>query len=195
MADIWAGDTVGAIDDEGASSRGTISFEGTLKQNADGDYVLASGEYTEGTYGGNVVIGDNATLTMTTVAAENTIILGDNVTYQGTEEASVYHMSAFSDADNSLVHASIIDTDENGDILNGTVTVTERENKITTGRSNTFMNSKAPAGPPPWIFPEGAPSTRTETFSLEKTTASSAIRPPGPAEPSSPEQHCRGHHL
>ena len=144
MADIWAGDTVGAIDDEGASSRGTISFEGTLKQNADGDYVLASGEYTEGTYGGNVVIGDNATLTMTTVAAENTIILGDNVTYQGTEEASVYHMSAFSDADNSLVHASIIDTDENGDILNGTVTVTERENKITTGRSNTFMNSKAP---------------------------------------------------
>lgn len=41
-------------------------------------------------------------------------------------------MSAFSDADNSLVHASIIDTDENGDILNGTVTVTERENKITT---------------------------------------------------------------
>ena len=37
---------------------------------------------SEGTYGGNVVIGDNATLTMTTVAAENTIILGDNVTYQ-----------------------------------------------------------------------------------------------------------------
>ena len=99
MADIWAGDTVGAIDDEGASSRGTISFEGTLKQNADGDYVLASGEYTEGTYGGNVVIGDNATLTMTTVAAENTIILGDNVTYQGTEEASVYHML-------SLIHIS-----------------------------------------------------------------------------------------
>lgn len=144
MADIWAGDTVGAIDDDGEITRGTISFEGTLKQNSDGGYVLASGEYTEGTYGGNVVIGDNVTLTMTTVAAENTITLGNNVTYQGTEDAPVYHMSAFSDADNSLVHASIIDTDEDGNILNGTVTVTERENKITTGRGNTFTNSLAP---------------------------------------------------
>ena len=70
MADIWAGDTVGSIGDDGASTRGTVSFEGTLKQNAEGDYVLASGEYAEGTYGGNVVIGDNVTLTMTTVAAE-----------------------------------------------------------------------------------------------------------------------------
>lgn len=144
MADIWAGDTVGSIGDDGASTRGTVSFEGTLKQNTEGDYVLASGEYAEGTYGGNVVIGDNVTLTMTTVAAENTITLGNNVTYQGTEDAPVYHMSAFSDADNSLIRASIIDTDENGNILNGTVTVTERENKITTGRGNTFMNSKAP---------------------------------------------------
>ena len=144
MADIWAADTVGDIDDADVSTRGIISFEGTLKQNADGDYVLASGEYSEGTYGGNIVIGNNVTLTMTTVAAENTITLGDNVTYQGTEDASVYHMSAFSDPDNSLVQASIRDTDENGDILNGTVTITERENKITTGRNNTFMNSKAP---------------------------------------------------
>lgn len=144
MADIWAADTVGDIDDEGVSTRGTISFEGTLKQNADGDYVLASGEYSEGTYGGSIVIGNNVTLTMTTVAAENTITLGDNVTYQGTEDASVYHMSAFSDSDNSLIQASIRDTDENGNILNGTVTITERENKITTGRNNTFMNSTAP---------------------------------------------------
>ena len=147
MADIWAADTVGDIadlDDEDIDTRGIISFEGTLKQNADGDYVLASGEYSEGTYGGNIVIGNNVTLTMTTVAAEHTITLGDNVTYQGTEDASVYHMSAFSDPDNSLVQASIRDTDENGDILNGTVTITERENKITTGRNNTFMNSKAP---------------------------------------------------
>lgn len=144
MADIWAADTVGDIDDEGVSTRGTISFEGTLKQDAEGDYVLASGEYSEGTYGGSIVIGNNVTLTMTTVAAENTITLGDNVTYQGTEDASVYHMSAFSDSDNSLIQASIRDTDENGNILNGTVTITERENKITTGRNNTFMNSTAP---------------------------------------------------
>lgn len=69
MADIWAGDTVGAIDDEDASTRGTISFEGTLKQNADGDYVLASGEYTEGTYGGNVVHWRQRYADQTTVAA------------------------------------------------------------------------------------------------------------------------------
>lgn len=144
MADIWAADTVGSIGDDDVSTRGTVSFEGTLKQNADGEYVLASGEYTEGTYGGNVIIGNDVTLTMTTVAAENTITLGNNVTYQGKEGAAVYHMSAFSDADNSLVRASIIDTDDDGNILNGTVTITERENKITTGRDNTFMNSKAP---------------------------------------------------
>lgn len=144
MADIWAGDTVGSINDQGESTRGTISFDGVLKQNADGDYVLASGTYSEGTYGGNVVIGNGVTLTMTTVAAENTITLGNDVTYQGTEDESVYHMSAFSDADNSLVQATIIDTDEDGNILNGTVSVTERENKITTGRNNMFTNSKAP---------------------------------------------------
>lgn len=166
--------------------RGTVSFEGTLKQNAEGDYVLASGEYAEGTYGGNVVIGDNVTLTMTTVAAENTITLGDNVTYQGTEDAPVYHMSAFSDADNSLIRASIIDTDENGNILNGTVTVTERENKITTGRGNTFMNSNAPGRSAAMDISREAPSMHMETSLLEKTTASSAIRQRDPAEPSSP---------
>ena len=144
MADIWAGDTVGSINDQGESTRGTISFDGVLKQNADGDYVLASGTYSEGTYGGSVVIGNGVTLTMATVAAENTITLGNNVTYQGTEDESVYHMSAFSDADNSLVQATVIDTDEDGDILNGTVSVTERENKITTGRNNLFTNSMAP---------------------------------------------------
>lgn len=144
MADIWAGDTVGSINDQGESTRGIISFDGVLKQNADGDYVLASGTYSEGTYGGNVVIGNGVTLTMATVAAENTITLGNNVTYQGTEDESVYHMSAFSDPDNSLVQATIIDTDENGNILNGTVSVTERENKITTGRNNMFTNSTAP---------------------------------------------------
>lgn len=144
MADIWAGDTVGSINDQGESTRGIISFDGELKLNSAGDYVLASGKYSEGTYGGNVVIGNGVTLTMATVAAENTITLGSNVTYQGTEDEAVYHMSAFSDPDNSLVQATIIDTDDNGNILNGSVSVTERENKITTGHSNVFTNSQAP---------------------------------------------------
>ncbi|MEG0587915.1 MAG: autotransporter domain-containing protein [Akkermansia sp.] len=137
--DIVATDNSGNPDSD--SDEGIYESNITMKLNGS-EYVGASGTIKTSTYGGNVVIGNNVDLTNTVISAQNQVILGNDVTYSGTDEDNrVYHISAYNEDD--LYDINIIDTNATGDILNGTIIAKERTNLIQTGSDNSFTNCKS----------------------------------------------------